>query len=50
LHSVPDLLKIHSFARGKVSNPRIRWFSFNKDSARLEPIKPATPVINQVSG
>src|SRR5690554_7414690 len=34
----------------KLSNPVTFWLSLSRVSSRLEPIKPATPVISQVLG
>ena len=34
----------------KLSRPVTRWLSLSSVSKRLEPMKPATPVISQVDG
>ena len=50
LHSVPDLFEIYSFARSEVIEPNNSLISLNKDSAKLDPMNPATPVISQTLG
>ena len=48
LQNVPDLFKIYSFARSEVIEPNNSLIS--QDSAKLDPMNPATPVISQILG